>query len=141
MLNCYMFNIICFIKCFEILTNKWRTIVCYNFSCVENMILSFLKVLAVVIDFIMWTSIYLEWALTDMRNVCLMNGPAKSKCSQLNGWVGHNQGATGDEGHDSWQTMKVFIMVSISLSILNAKHVSNQSLLFICARMSFMSFL
>ena len=80
---------------------KWRTIFCYNCSpCVENIILSFIMVLPMVIDFIMWTSIHLEWALTNMRNICPINGPAKSKSSWLKGWVGHIQGAT--RGGGAW---------------------------------------
>ena len=43
------------------------------------------------IDGMTWTSSHLECESTMTKNILSMNGPAKSMCSRLHGWLGHSQ--------------------------------------------------
>ena len=52
------------------------------------------------LDFIIRTSIHLEYASTMTRKLCPSKGPAKSKCNLDHGLLGHFHGCNGAVGGD-----------------------------------------
>jgi len=73
---------------------------------IKNHFNSSMVLAAVVLDIVSMISGHFEWASTASKCIRFKNGPAKSTCTLLQDFVGHNHGCSGAGGavfHTDWQ--------------------------------------